>query len=93
MPKFITHEPLAAKLLNKGHSTAQGALLPWANQLSNTEELLNLLVSRMESDYQALAVKMRKPWTASAVEPRQPALPASKEQQPLTTVSANVRFQ
>ncbi|CAL1138958.1 unnamed protein product [Cladocopium goreaui] len=68
MPKFITHEPLALELLNTGHQTASGTLQPWTRVLTNTEPLLNLMISRMESDYTALKPQMRKPWTGSSVE-------------------------
>ena len=70
MPKFITHEPLALGLLNTGHQTASGTLQPWTRVLTNTEPLLHLMISRMESDYTALKPQMRKPWTGSSVVSR-----------------------
>ena len=62
MAKFITHEPIASQWLNVGFSTGTGALQPWQKQLTNTEQLVNLLVDRMEKDYLALSPKMRRPW-------------------------------
>jgi hypothetical protein len=62
MAKFITHEPIASQWLNINFSTGTGALQPWHRQLSNTEQLVCLLVDRMEKDYLALSPKMRRPW-------------------------------
>lgn len=69
MPKFITHEPLANNLFNVNHCTGTGPLQPWATALTNNDEILTLMVQRMEADYLALGVKMRKPW-GKDVEPR-----------------------
>ena len=68
MPKFILHEPLAVDLFNESHNTAQGTLQPWAKYLTNNTELLALMLERMESDYTALSLKMRKPYGAKEVE-------------------------
>ena len=62
MPRFITHEPLAQNLFNISHNTGGGPLQPWSRVLTNTEPLVRMLVARMESDYIALAPKMRKAW-------------------------------
>lgn len=35
----------------------------------NSEEVLNLVVDRMRSDFENVAVKLRKPWNAKDVEP------------------------
>ena len=68
MPKFINHESLAADLFNLKHSTASGTLQPWAKYLTNSEELLALLVDRMESDWTSLAPKMRRAWGAKEID-------------------------
>ena len=69
MPSFITHEPLAQNLFNEKHNTAQGVLQPWSKQLTNSQNLLDYVVQRMEHDFTSLAVKMRKPWSGKDVEP------------------------
>ena len=71
MPKYITHEALGADLFNGKHHTASGALQPWQRYLSNSTELLLLLVARMERDWSSSAPKMRKAWTAKDVDPSQ----------------------
>lgn len=62
MPKWITHEPLAAGWFNLEYTSGHGHLASWAKPLTNTAELVQLLVERLEKDYVALAVKTRKPW-------------------------------
>ena len=47
MPKFVTHEAIAANLLNLNHCSAAGVTLPWQHHLTNNEKLLGLLVMRM----------------------------------------------
>ena len=69
MPKFITHEPLANNWFNMNHTTGSGHLQPWATALTNREELLLLLVDRMEKDFLALSPKMRKAY-GKEVKPR-----------------------
>jgi hypothetical protein len=69
MPKFITHEPLANNWFNMNHTTGSGHLQPWATALTNREDVLLLLVDRMEKDYLALSPKMRKAY-GKDVEPR-----------------------
>lgn len=58
----MTHEPLAAGWLNLDYTSGHGHLTAWAKALTNTPELVQLLVDRMEKDYTALAPKSRKPW-------------------------------
>ena len=60
MAKFLTHDGLAAGCMNKGYSSAGSTLAVWESILTNTEEALSLLASRMESDYLSLAPKMRR---------------------------------
>ena len=62
MPKFISHEPIAQGLLNTGHSSGTGHLQQWSKQLTNNDALIAMLVNRLETDFIALAPKMRKPW-------------------------------
>lgn len=70
MPRFVTHEALASGLLNKGHCSASGCLLPWKASLTNNENLLLLVMTRMEKDFTSLAVKSRKPWSQKDLETR-----------------------
>lgn len=70
MPKFITHEAIAANTLNIGYSTGSGPTLPWQEVLVNREETLELLVDRMQSDYEGIQIKQRKPWGQKEVEAR-----------------------
>ena len=51
------------------HTTGSGHLQPWATPLTNREDVLLLLVDRMEKDYLALSPKMRKAY-GKDVEPR-----------------------
>ena len=68
MNKLVTHEALASKLLNRGHWCAVGITLPWSDQLTNSESLLEMMVNRMESDCTALGPKMRKPWNSTFLD-------------------------
>ncbi|CAK9078482.1 unnamed protein product, partial [Durusdinium trenchii] len=53
-PKFVTHEAIASGLLNQGHCSAVGILLPWKSALTNDDNLLNSLVGRMQQDWESL---------------------------------------
>ena len=68
MSRFVTHEAIASNVLNTSHCSASGVTIPWQHHLTNSDRLLELLVSRMESDWTALAPKMRKPWSAASLE-------------------------
>lgn len=68
MSKILTHECLAAGCLNKGYSSAGSTLAVWESILTNSEEALSLLACRMESDYLALAPKMRRAYKQADVE-------------------------
>lgn len=69
-PRFINHDGLAEGLLNHGHCTAVGFLLPWKVFLTNSDSLLHHMLTRMEVDWVALAPKMRKPWSLKDLESR-----------------------
>ena len=69
-PRFINHDGVAEGLLNHGHCTAVGFLVPWKVYLTNSDALLNLMMTRMEVDWVALAPKMRKPWNLKDLESR-----------------------
>ena len=68
MVKFITHEPLERGLFNYEYCSGQGVLAPWNSELTNTCEILELVVMRLESDFQRLNPRMRKPYSAKDVE-------------------------
>lgn len=67
-PKFVTHEALADNILNLGHSTASGYLLPWKAVLTNTDRVLDLVLVRMETDFVNTTPKMRKAWGSKDLE-------------------------
>ncbi|CAL1165232.1 unnamed protein product [Cladocopium goreaui] len=67
-PKFLTHEALADNLMNLGHSTATGFLLPWRTALTNTNGLLELMLLRMERDFTSTSPKFRKAWNSKELD-------------------------
>lgn len=69
MPKFINHDCIADGLLNLSHQTASGFLLPWKQQLTNTQPLVDLLLSRMELDWLNVMPKSRKAWNSASLAP------------------------
>lgn len=68
MPRFVTHEALASNILNIRHCSAQGPTLPWQQFLTNTLELLQLMVARMENDWCASAPRARKAWNGAGCD-------------------------
>ena len=68
MQKFMSHEPIANGVLNIGHVTKSPALEVWEPFLANTEEVLMLLLDRLEGDYTALTPKMRKSYKQSDID-------------------------
>lgn len=69
MGKFVTHEAIASNVLNLGCCTARGVTLPWQQYLTNSSELLDLVVERMSSDWLSLTPKMRKAWNGATLDP------------------------
>ena len=67
-PKFCNHDGLAEGVLNMGYCSAAGFLLPWKAHLTNSTALLNLVLTRMELDWMALAPRMRKPWNVKDLD-------------------------
>ena len=70
MAKFITHESLAAGAWNRTHCSATDTMQAWQETLTNTDDILNLVLDRMSSDWKSLNPKMRKPFTLRDVDPR-----------------------
>ena len=69
MQKFLFHDGIAAGIFNKDYHGAQASSQPWKRFLQNTDELLSLLLCRMEKDWVSLAPKMRKPYGQKELEP------------------------
>ena len=63
MQKFITHEAIAAGLFDQEYTSGVSAYIAWAVELRNSPEVLDLLCSRMESDYMQIRPKSRKAFT------------------------------
>lgn len=68
MPRFLTHEPVASDLFNASFNSATGTLQSWSRFLGNTDQLLGLLIKRLEVDWTSLSPKMRRPWNGKDVE-------------------------
>ncbi|CAJ1353318.1 unnamed protein product [Effrenium voratum] len=68
MPKFIAHEGIAHGIFNSTYTSATASLVPWHQFLSNNDELLDLLCTRLENDWVSLSTKMRKAWTLRDIE-------------------------
>ena len=61
MHRVIQHDALAAGILNFNYTGGTAQYATWKDELSNTDELLKLISERMESDYESINPKMRKP--------------------------------
>ena len=59
MQKLITHDAIDQGVLNRTFSSAAGGLSSWDAELTNTPEIVHLLLDRMEADYVNLNPKMR----------------------------------
>ena len=69
MQKFLPHECLSGGAFNLGHCTVLPQHKVWEDELMNTEEVLQLLLMRLEKDYATLHVKARKPYASKDIEP------------------------
>lgn len=65
----MSHEPIQCGVFNRDFCSSAGAHNAWAQELTNNEEVLRLLCSRMQSDFEGTALKMRKHYTGPVVEP------------------------
>ena len=61
MHRVIQHDALAAGMLNSSYTGGTAQHATWKDELSNNDELLTRISKRMESDYESLNPKMRKP--------------------------------
>lgn len=68
MNRFLNHDGLAAGIFNREYQGATGQMTGWDRQLANHPELLSLMLNRMQTGYENLAPKMRKPWNQAALE-------------------------
>lgn len=68
MPRFISHEPLSLGYFNSSYNGGTGAYSAWQGHLANDRSVVDLLVQRLASDYEALPVKLRKAWGAKEVD-------------------------
>ena len=67
MNKFIQHDSLAAGCFNRTYNGAVGTFSAWDGQMQNRREVVQLLVSRMLSDYNNTAAGLRKPFVLKDV--------------------------
>ena len=63
MTRFITHDAIGGGIFNSDGMFASGTMTGWEDLLTNSSEILQLVLRRMDSDYSALHSRMRKPWT------------------------------
>ena len=70
MGQFLPHESVAAGSFNVGYNTVQPQFKVWEDELTNTEEILRLLVERLEKDHLSLNPKMRRAYTSKDVAAR-----------------------
>lgn len=68
MQKYLLHEAISEGCFNRNYCSASGSLAPWASELTNSPEVLDLLCRRMQSDYESTTPKMRRAFNLSAVE-------------------------
>ena len=67
--KFVTHEAIGSGVFNRGFCSASPLQSHWAEHLTNDLRVLGTLLQRMESDFLATNIKLRKPWGAKDVVP------------------------
>lgn len=70
MQKYILHEAISEGCFDRNYCSANGNLSPWAAELTNSPMVLEYLCQRMESDYEGLSAKMRKPYTMVSIDTR-----------------------
>lgn len=67
MGRFIVHEPIASGLFNITYNGSVAQFATWDCELQNSEEVLDLLVSRLVGDWTSLNPKFRKCWTSKDI--------------------------
>ena len=68
--RFISHDSIASNMFNDDYCSANGTLEPWQQQLTNSADLIAILVDRMQADYLGTHVKLRKPFNGVVVVTR-----------------------
>ena len=58
----ILHDGIAAGVFNMKYNGAGAAFGAWDKFLGNTQEVVDLMLTRMQKDYEGLAPRARKPW-------------------------------
>ena len=64
MARFLTHESIANGYFNAEFCGASGSVSSWGDILTNTDEVLQLMILRMEADYLASHPKSRRAWSS-----------------------------
>jgi hypothetical protein len=67
----LLHDGIAHGVFNASYNGASnsGAVSAWENLLQNTPEVLQLLLQRMQQDWESMSPKMRRPWGLKDLEP------------------------
>ena len=86
-PKFLLHDGIAHGVFNASYNGASnsGAVSAWENLLQNTPEVLQLLLQRMQQDWESMSPKMRRPWGLKDLEPHLEWLPLRNQQKYMLT--------
>ena len=64
MSRFVTHESIANGFLNLEFCGASGSVSSWGDVLTNSCEVLDLMIRRMEADYLGSHPKSRRAWSS-----------------------------
>ena len=67
MLKFLTHDAICQGIFNGDFCTATNTMTAWQEQLTNSEEILELLCERLDRDFQGTPKKLRRPWSFQQV--------------------------
>lgn len=68
MHRFLTHDSIKEGIFNRDFCSATSAYSAWPAELTNNDEILELVLQRLQSDWLACNPKHRKPWTAQGVD-------------------------
>ena len=71
MLKFVTHDAISQGIFNRDFCTATSTMTAWQEQLTNSEEILQLLCQRLDKDFQGTPKKLRRPWNFQQIVPCQ----------------------
>ena len=68
MHRFLTHDAIKEGCFNRTYCSAVAGFAAWPVELTNSADLLNLMIGRLVSDWTALNPKARRPITAREVD-------------------------